>query len=129
MNEVILPQGSDQEFTITCKDEDGVAIDFSAGFQNIVIIVYNQDKTILEKYSKVTTAGWKAIGFTDWATGRLSFKLTTDITNLAVPGKKLFEIRVQKTDVTLADTLYDTIVNEKYLCTITKSLTSILTLP
>lgn len=127
--EYILPRDSDQEFEITVGDRVGYPIDLSIGMYNVVIIVYNRDKTVLEKYSVVATAGWQAIDTTDWANGKLSFLLLNSVTKLATAGKKYYEVRVQKTDGTLPDAKYDTISTMNYLCTIEESLTQNITLP
>jgi hypothetical protein len=129
MKEVLIPQGSDQDFEIEILDTDGAAIDLSVGFSNIVAIVYNANKSVLDKFSIVTAAGWKEIDTTDQATGKLSFTLLTAVSNIATEGKKYLEVRVQKSDGTVGDGNYDTIVNDMYLFTITKSITVNLTLP
>lgn len=129
MNEIFIPQGSDQTFEVTCKDADGAPIDFSVGYSNVVIVVYNQNKTVFDKFSIVASVGWKTIDITNQAQGRLSFKLLTATTTLATEGKKFFEVRVQKTDGTVGDGNYDVVVTDQYLCTILKSVINPLTLP
>jgi hypothetical protein len=129
MREVIVPQGSDEEFEITCKDRDGNLFDLSVGYTNIVIIVFNANKSVLEKFSVLAEAGWGTIDTSNAAAGKLSFKLLTSVTNLATEGKKYIEVRLQKTDGTIEDGIFDTISTDTYLCTIVKSRSVNLTLP
>lgn len=127
--EIPIPRGSDQTFEIVIKSENNSLIDLSGGYSNVIIAVYNADKTVLDKFSIVSGAGYKSIDTTYQSSGKLSFTLESDITGDASLGKKYIEVHVKKTDSDLGDGNYDMKVNGKYLCTITESITNNLTEP
>jgi hypothetical protein len=118
----------DLTFTVTLRDKDGNVIDFSSGYANIVIFIYNADGSVFEKYSRATTAGWKAIDTTNQNVGKLSFATDSATTKLGVLGKKYVEVLTRKTDAGLADNAYDTI-ERAYLFTLKESISSTITLP
>lgn len=129
MNDIEVPQGSDKTFEIICKDVNDNVVDFTVGYQNIVVLVLNKDGSVLDKWSRTATAGWITLDVTDQNVGKLLIKLLTATTKTALPGKKYLEVRAQKTDATVGDGAYDSIVVGRYVCTIVKSVTSTITLP
>lgn len=126
--EVPVYQLEDKTFRIRVKDKTGAPIDFSSGYDNIVILIKNADDSVFAKYSRTTTVGWKAIDTTDQATGYLSFSIESEDTNLDSLGKKSIEVLTRKTDATLTDGVYDSICTS-YLFTLKKSTVATLTLP
>lgn len=126
--EIPVYRFEDKTFKISLKDSNGAAIDLSVGYDNIVIFIYNADKTILEKYSSVTTAGWQDIGIALQNLGIVTILLDSETNADAALGKKYIEVLVRKTDANVPDNKYDTIA-EKYLFTLKDSRSSEVTLP
>lgn len=131
MAEYIVPQESDQDFEISVLNEDGTPKDISApaGILDVSLVVYDAKRNVIDKYSSTSGAtGWTLLDNSDFATGLVSFRLTSDKTKLAL-GKIYYEIRVQHDDSAMADGAADKIITDQYLCTIVKSVTGNLVLP
>lgn len=127
--EYLLPRGADQLFTIEVTDENDSAVDLT-DFDKIFLIVYYKDREILQKFSVTTESGYNGAEIGGASNNELSFRLLSAETNLAKEGILYYEIRTQIADAgSTDDSIYDSIATEQYLCTITKSITSGLTLP
>jgi hypothetical protein len=135
--EILIPRQSDTEWLIEVVDDNGDPVNLTQfnpdgiGFEsNIVLVLYHPDKTIVDKYSlKQPATGWKELTITGDDNNKLSFLLDSDASNLAKLSKVFYELRVQKEDGNMTDNEFDSIVKDIYLCTITDSITSTLTLP
>lgn len=125
---MIVYQGEDKTVNLTLKDAEGTPINLSSGYDNIVVFISNADGSVLEKYSRETTAGWQEINTDDQALGLLSFHISSATTKLASCGKKYIEVLVQKNDLDMDDDKYDSIL-KSYLFTIAESVTATQTLP
>jgi hypothetical protein len=127
-NEIVVYRFEDKTFKLKIRDAVGALIDFSTGYDNIVIIIYNADRTVLQQYSRTTTVGWKAIDVTNQASGEFSVVLESADTESATLQKKYIEVLVRKTSGLVAGGKYDTI-SSKYLFTLKDSISSAVTLP
>ncbi|OFY87837.1 MAG: hypothetical protein A3F72_02910 [Bacteroidetes bacterium RIFCSPLOWO2_12_FULL_35_15] len=127
--EEIVYRNEDKTFRLTVKNALGAPLDFSIGYNNIVIVIYNQDNSVFQKYSRTVSAGWKSIDVTDQATGILIIAIDSTDTKTGSLSKKNIEVLVRKTDAGVTDdSKYDSIT-KKYLFTLKDSITSTLTLP
>jgi hypothetical protein len=127
-NEITVYRFEDKTFEVSCIDADNAPIDFSSGFDNIGIFVYNADRSTLAKYSRKITAGWKSIDTSNQATGKLSFIIDSDTLKLAPLGKKFIEVIIRKTSAIVSDSKYDSITSQ-YLFTLKQSISSITVIP
>lgn len=123
-----VPQQADQDLLIAVSNSDGSPFDLTACL-NCLVILYTENKTIVAKYSVVTSTGWHPLVIGAACSNQLSFTLQSADSNLAPLSKVFAEIRTQTTDADVSDGKYDIIMNGIYVCTIVESLTSGLTLP
>jgi len=127
-HEIVVYRFEDKTFEVKLTDANDAVIDLSTGFDNVGIFVYNADRSILAKYSRTVTVGWKQMDTTNQATGVLSFLLDSDTLKLASLGKKYIEVILRKTSGSVPDNKYDSIVSN-YLFTLKQSVSSVTTLP
>lgn len=120
-------QGADQDIEITIRDEDNDVYDMSGATKLAVVIMYS-DYTILAKYSKNASSGWKDLDVTDAATGILRFKIESSETLDALEGKIFAEVKGRWPDVDYEDGYNDTL-GQFYIGEIVKSVTNDLTIP
>lgn len=121
-------QGADIDVELEVRDADNALYDLSGATKLAVVLMY-EDYTILEKYSKNASAGWKVLDVTNAATGKLAFKIESAETLDAVEGKIFAEIKARFPDVDYADGYYDMLGQGIYIGEIVKSVTNSLTIP
>lgn len=128
-NEQSVPRGSDQDCVIEVFNSSGVPINLTA-YDNVIVILYHKNKTILQKFSVVSEAGWKNMTIGGASNNELSFRVLSEDTEEAREGQYFYEVRTLAPDAgSTDDSLYDAIVNDQYLFTITPSLSAGLTIP
>lgn len=129
IDEVNIPKSADQEFSITCKDADGVLLDLSTASQ-ILIVLFFEDNTLLQKYARDIGSGWtEAIDDSLAASGELRIKVDGGYTASAQSGKVYYELRIIYTDGTYSDGTDDKVIEKKYLFTLVESITNGMTWP
>lgn len=121
-------QGADIDVELEVRDADNALYDLSGATKLAVVLMY-EDYTILAKYSKNASSGWKELDVTDAATGKLAFKIESAETLDAVEGKIFAEIKARFPDVDYADSYYDMLGQGIYIGEIVKSVTNSLTIP
>ncbi len=121
-------QAADQQIQLTVTDSSGAAYDMSSA-SKLIVAVYYEDGTLLQKYSKNSAAGWSVLDVTSASSGILKFKIETGDTITAPPGKVFAEVRIQTADVSYEDGYYDLLGQGIYIGEIVQSITSTLTLP
>lgn len=119
---------SDIDLEITIK-ENGVPVDYSSGYDNIVVFVNHADGTEMAKFSDVVASGYEYLETGDIANGKVSFRLTSEVTKLAPLGKYYYEVLARKADGTLGDGEYDKISTGNYIFTLVESFSRSATLP
>lgn len=120
-------QGADQDVEITVRDADNAVYDMSGATKLAVVLMY-EDYTILAKYSKNASAGWKTLDVTNAATGKLAFKIESSETLDALEGKIFAEVKARFPDVDYEDG-YNDLLGQFYIGEIVKSVTNPLTIP
>lgn len=120
-------QGADQDVEITVRDADNAVYDMSGATKLAVVLMY-EDYTILAKYSKNASAGWKDLDVIDAATGKLAFKIESSETLDALEGRIYAEVKARFPDVDYEDG-YNDLLGQFYIGEIVKSVTNPLTIP
>lgn len=100
MAETYIDIGGDKDVQLTMLDTAGVAEDVS-GFEGYgIVLYYEKDGTIIQKYSKQTVSGWSSDIKTSLdSTGVVTLHLQRAITELGRPGGRVFaQAILQETD-------------------------------
>lgn len=126
MKTINIPQKSDASFTLEVE-----GIDLTTAVSLGVIVSYGAaKKTLLEKFSKVASVGWKLLTVT-YANGvsSITIKVQSDKTTNAKVGDYYAEIWAKWTDTGYADGKQDLVNEGFYLFSIVESQANSLELP